>query len=503
MRVSVLDLGSNSFRLLVADVEPSGAIRPILRERDLLHLGADIAIGGAISPVAADSAVRAVQHLTDLAVRTGTDRSIVVATSAIRDAANRAAVVERLSLAAGCPVSVLSGLEEARLGFLGVAASLALPDGPHLVLDLGGGSLELSIGSGLEVAWAASVDIGVSRLHAELGRSDPPTTGQIGAIRNRVRDALAGLVPTVVEHAPVATVIIGGPHRSMAQLVGAIHLPWQPPTLNQLLIPSAEIHAIAAELSALDLDARRKVPGMKESRVGHMGTAALIISEVLALVGSEEVTVGYWGLREGVILEEFGITDIPVGTALRPSETARMAERFSRHRAHDAHVAGLAMRLFDDLADVHGLSGAARELLGYAAALHTIGMSISFKGFHRHGAYLIENGELRGFDPTEIAMLACLVRFQRRGTVTGDYPPYRGLAEDDRRMVEGLLPLLTLADTADRPLDQAVHAIDTKVTSGSVRAALLGGHDLRDEWSEAAIVAFAATYGVELSITTG
>ena len=132
--------------LLVADVEPNGAIRPLLRERELLHLGGDVAGSGTISAAAADRAVAAVQHLTDLALRTGTDRSIVVATSAIRDATNRDEVVDRLSAAAGSPVRVLSGDEEARLGFLGVAASVALPDGPNLVLDLGGGSLELAVG---------------------------------------------------------------------------------------------------------------------------------------------------------------------------------------------------------------------------------------------------------------------------------------------------------------------------------------------------------------------
>jgi exopolyphosphatase/guanosine-5'-triphosphate,3'-diphosphate pyrophosphatase len=500
VRVSVLDLGSNSFRLLVADVEPSGAIRPILRERDLLHLGADVAVGGSISPAAAAAAVASVQYLTDLAMRTGTDRSIVVATSAIRDAANQADITERLALAAGAPVTVLSGLQEARLGFLGVAASLALPDGPHLVLDLGGGSLELTIGHELEVEWAASVNLGVSRLHAEMATSDPLSAGQVEAIRARVGKALEPHLAEIAARSPVTTVIVGGPHRSIAQLVGAIHLPWQPPTLNQLLIPTAEIQAIAAELIPLDQAQRRAVSGMKESRVDHMATAAVIIGKVLGLVDADEVTVSYWGLREGAILDEFGIHDLPLGRSLRPSETRRMADRFSRHHDHDAHVQGLAFGLFDALGEVHGLNGAARELLGYAATLHTIGMSISFKSFHRHGAYLVENSELRGFDPTEIAMLASLVRFQRRGVVNDGYPPFDGLGATDQQTIGRLLPLLTLADAADRGLDQSVQSITLTSSPGSVAAIFEGGHDIRAEWAEAATAAFASAYGVDLDI---
>lgn len=501
MRVSVLDLGSNSFRLLVADVEPNGAIRPLLRERELLHLGGDVAASGTISPVAAERAVAAVQHLTDLALRTGADRSIVVATSAIRDAANRAEVVDRLTTAAGSPVRVLSGEEEARLGFLGVAASVALPDGPHLVLDLGGGSLELTVGQGLSVEWSASVDLGVSRLHAELARSDPLATSDVAAIRRRIEDALRPLAGQVASNRPVATVLVGGPHRSIAQLIGARHLSWQPPTLNQLVIPAAEIHALGQELVELDIDGRRGVPGMKESRVAEMSTAALIVSTTLGLLDVEEATVSYWGLREGTILDAFGITELPLGLALRPASVDRMAARFSRHGDHDAHVERLAFSLFDQLGNTHGLDPSARELLGYAARLHTIGMSVSFKGFHRHGAYLIEHSELRGFDPHEIAMLASLVRFQRRGTTKGSYEPFAALHATDQQVIARLAPMLSLADALDRSLDQAVSAVRIEPIAGGVRAVLEGAAELRRDWVESAVAAFAEGLGLTLELS--
>ena len=164
MRVSILDLGSNSFRLLVADVASEGAIRPVLRAREFLRLGSEVASDGSLAEDVIERAVGAAGHLAGLAYRTGAEQSIPVATSAIRDASNCDEVVDRLQVAAGMPIRVLDGQEEARLSFLDVASSIALPPGPHLVLDLGGGSLELAVGSGATPVWTDSADLGVSRL---------------------------------------------------------------------------------------------------------------------------------------------------------------------------------------------------------------------------------------------------------------------------------------------------------------------------------------------------
>jgi exopolyphosphatase/guanosine-5'-triphosphate,3'-diphosphate pyrophosphatase len=145
MRVSILDLGSNSFRLLVADVAGDGAIHPVLRAREFLHLGSEVASTGLLADDVVERAVGAARHLAGLGLRAGAEQSIAVATSAIRDATNGDDVVARMQDAAGMAIRVIDGHEEARLGFLGVASSVALPSGNNLVLDLGGGSLELAV----------------------------------------------------------------------------------------------------------------------------------------------------------------------------------------------------------------------------------------------------------------------------------------------------------------------------------------------------------------------
>jgi exopolyphosphatase/guanosine-5'-triphosphate,3'-diphosphate pyrophosphatase len=218
MRVSILDLGSNSYRLLVADVASEGAIRPVLRAREFLRLGSEIASDGSLAEDVIKRAEGAAGHLAEIASCTGAEQSIAVATSPIRDASNCEEGVDRLQQAAGMPIRVIDGQEEARVSSLGVAASIALPLGPHLVLDLGGGSLELAVGSGATPVWTDSADLGVSRLHADCVRNDPLSGDDIARLQQRVGSRLEPIVPQVAMLHPGWTVSVGGPNRALVQL---------------------------------------------------------------------------------------------------------------------------------------------------------------------------------------------------------------------------------------------------------------------------------------------
>jgi len=501
MRVSILDLGSNSFRLLVADVAADGAIHPVLRAREFIHLGSEVAATGSLADDVIERAVGAVGHLAGLGLRAGAERSMAVATSAIRDASNSTEVVARLQEVAGIPVRVIDGQEEARLGFLGVASSIALPEGAHLVLDLGGGSLELAVGSGTELLWAESTDLGVSRLWAEYVTGDPLNDRAIAGLQKRVRSTLQPLVAQVRRLDPQWCVSIGGPSRALIQMALRTAATWQPATLNQAWVTAAGLTALRDQLVSMPLEERRAMPGMKSSRVEQIPTAAVIVSTMLDLLEIDRTVVSYWGLREGAILDTYGDAALAFGRQLRPAAVSRMERRFSPHSVHNTHVGGLAASLFDQLADVHQLDPAAADLLAAAAQLHTIGMGVGFRGYHRHGAYLIENSELRGFGPSEIAVLASVVRFHRRGIVGSDYPPFETLDAEQQLWVRGLAAILALADAADRGLDQAVEGIDLTVSNGEVVASFRGvDPELRQDWVESAEAAFRQVFDVGLSL---
>ena len=499
MRVAVLDLGSNSFRLLVADVDDDGTISPVLREREMLHLGGVVAETGGVRDSALDQASNAAHHLATLAQRTGADRTIVVATAAIRESDNSDEIVTEMRQATSEDIRVLTGDEEARLAFLGVAASVSVPPGPHLVLDLGGGSLELAIGHTTDVEWTASVDLGVSRLWAETKRAEPLTADSVAYIERRVRETLEPLTDEVASRAPVAVVSVGGANRSLAQLIAPERMRWQPETLNQFLVDRQEIDELTSLLLETPALGRLKMPGMKRSRSSILPTASVIVRTTLETLGIDQTYISYWGLREGAILDTFGMTDIPTGVDLRPASIRRMEGRFSPHRIHDAHVAKLAGQIFDGLHAIHRLGAADRELLDYSARMHTIGMGVAFRSYHQHGSYLIEHSEFRGFDPTEIAILASLVRYHRRGFPQSPYQPYQALSAQDRLRVDRMVAILHLADALDRTLDQSIDKVRFDPTDTGLTIRLGGSHvALRRDWTERAGEAFRAAFDIEL-----
>jgi len=499
VRVAVLDLGSNSFHVLVADID-GRSLRPVLREREMLHLGRTVASTGCVGPALREEAARVVAHLGELARRSGAGEVLAVATAALRDAPDGEEVLAALSTAARCEIRVLDGLEEARLAYLGVRAAVAITEEPVLVLDLGGGSLELAVGVGADTHWSASVPLGVSRMSALL-QQDPPSRGEVRAVREGVDAELAPLAAPLLAHPTATTVAVGGTVRALARVAAADEDRWLPATLNQLRVQHTTLERIRDRLTSVDVVTRGRVPGMKARRADHLHVAAVILTRVLERLGRGEVTVSDWGLREGLLLDRYGL-GAPLDPAeLRLDQVDRLRSSFLGDDPHPGHVASLALQLFDGTRALHGLRDADRELLRHAAALHTIGESLALRRQHLHGAYLVENAELRGFDPEETAMLATLVRFHRSRGISTDHPPYAALPAADRRRTERLLALLQVADGLDRAHDQAVTGLEVRHDDEVVELALTGGglHVTEDELARK-LRLFSREFDVEVRV---
>ena len=499
-RCSILDLGSNSFHVLVADLD-GHRLTPVLREREMLHLGRVVARHGTIPDEPRREAVETVRHLSELARRSGAQQRLAVATSALRDAANGAKVIAELSEVAGSTVQVLDGNEEARLGYLGVRASVAVRDEPTLVLDLGGGSLELAIGEGDQVAWSDSVPLGASRLSAQVTK-DPLRSREQRAIEELIDAELDPLIDTIRGHAPATTVTVGGTVRSLARIAAIDEAVWLPATINQLRVTRKELTRLRDLLVALDLDGRLEVPGMKTRRADHLHIAAIVLVRVLERLEIATTTVSDWGLREGILFDANGVTTPPLPDVLRISEIGRIRETFVPDDPHPLHVAGLATQLFDACRDLHGLDDRDGELLRHAAELHSVGEAVALRRQHQHGAYLVEHAELRGFDPDEAAILTTLVRFHRSRGIDRHYPPFATLREADQDRVRRLLALLHVADGLDRARDQAVTGVQVHHHGRRVDLRLSGGGlHATDTELERRTRLFCRTFDVEVSVT--
>ncbi len=501
MRAAVLDLGSNSFHILVAEAGDDGSISPILREREMLHLGEVVTTHGHVPDEHVRRAVETVAHFADLARRTGADPLLPIATSALRDAANGPEVVALLSEAAGAPVRVIDGETEAHFGYHGVRASVVPRGEPLLVLDLGGGSLEFSVGHGDEVVWSTSLPLGVGRIAARAVRNDPLTGEDRDRIRAAVDDALLPVLGELSEFRIADVVAVGGTVRALARIIAADLSDWLPASLNMFRVPAVRFGQWAERLAGMDLDQRLAVEAMKERRADHLHVAALVMAAVLDRVGIADLMVSDWGMREGALRDAFGLAIPASGTELRDQAVDRLRGLFVADPRHFDHVALLADRLFEQTVPLHGLGDEDRQVLRYAALLHDIGEAIALRGHHKHSAYLLENSEIRGFSPGEMGMLCTLARFHKSRGISPDFAPYRALRADRRQAVELLLPLLQLADGLDRSRDQSVEELELEIGDGVVDVRLHGA-DLHTSPGELLRKAdlFERTYGVEVRL---
>jgi exopolyphosphatase / guanosine-5'-triphosphate,3'-diphosphate pyrophosphatase len=468
MRIAALDLGSNSFHLLVADVHPDGTFTPVAREKEMLRLGDDVAREGRIPPATADRAVASVRRLSRLAEALDAREIIAKATSAIRSASNGSELVDRIEAETGLDVDVISGLEEARLIFAAVRASVVLDPGPALCVDIGGGSVEVMIGDTAGLRWATSVPLGVGRLTAELSPSDPPSKGDRRRLETRVTELLDPLVPDVAGRDPQMMVGTSGTLNDLARMAAAGETGDVPPSANGLRVGRAAIGALHEELMRMRAADRRRMPGLEEPRRAELLPAgSTLLVTAMDLFGLDALTVSDWALREGIVLDAVRSHDPDDWSddprALRRAAISGLARRCNSDEEHTGHVERLALRLFDELRSLHGLEERDREMLSFAARLHDIGQHVARQGHHRHAAYLVENAQLRGFEPSEVAFLAALVRHHRRGDPKASEPRFAALNDADRLRLRKLAALLRVADGLDRGRGGTVEDIDTVV----------------------------------------
>ncbi|GAC1534184.1 MAG: Ppx/GppA phosphatase family protein [Marmoricola sp.] len=453
MRIAALDLGSNSLHLLVVEARADGTFEPLCQEKEMLRLGDVVSRTGRVTEAALATLLVTVGRFAALAEANGAQEVVARATAALRDADNGAEVVDRIHAATGVRVEVISGVEEARLIFGAVRSSVVIDPAPALCLDLGGGSLEVMVGDREGLRWATSVRLGVARLTAELVHSDPLSSADRRRLRQLITSVLA---PVVDEAAPFEPKMLIGSSGTLGDLAGmaASRSGPLPMSLNQLTVTRDQLEEVHEEILRRPVASRRRMAGLDSRRADLIPAGSMVLMTALDLFGLETLTVSDWALREGIVIDAIGHHDAVDWNgdvaAIRRSSVLNLCRRCSWDERHGRQVASLALSLFDQLHAVHGLGPADRELLEFSAFLHDIGEHVAVEGHHKHTAYLIEHGRLRGFDPVEVAMLACLGRFHRRGEPKTSYGPFGGLESADRERVTRLVTLLRLADGLDR-----------------------------------------------------
>ncbi len=366
----------------------------------------------------------------------------------------------------------MSGIREAQLIFEAVRASVLIDPSPALCADLGGGSLELSVGDRFGLEYATSLHLGVGRLTAEHVRADPPTKKDRARLKEQISKTLDEVLEDILACGPKLLIGTSGTFCALVRGAAARRDGIVPSSVNQLTVTARELAALSDIIYELPSWERGRLAGI-EARRAELLPAGVAVTEVLMeRTGMRELTVSEWGLREGIIISTIAKHDRVEFSndprAIRHASVLSLCHRSRWPEAHSRQVARLAVELFDSTIALHSLDGEDRELCELAALLHDIGHHVSRDGHARHSAYLIENGDLRGFSPVEIRMLSCLARYHVRGRPRETFHAWEALERNDRDRVMKILSLLRIADGLDASHDSVIGHVGVELSGAQV-----------------------------------
>lgn len=457
---AIIDVGSNSVRLLVARSLSQQAFEVIDEERFDARIG-EGQESGAITSDAMERGLRALNIMAQLA-RSHQPASIVAAgTEALRRASNASEFVERAYERTGLVVRILSGQEEAFCAYLGVVNSTSLRDG--YLLDLGGGSLELMRVAGRRLEHAQSAPLGAIYATEHYLRSDPSVAREVRALRKAVRSQIQ-----VEEKHPILFGT-GGAVRNLARIV-RLQRAYPLRRLHGLEITRREVARLAIRLAKATGEERRRIPGVSSNRADIIHAAAIVIDEVMGMLDAETLAVAGQGLREGLVWQEIRDEAGPLPDVRRASVSGlALANGLDEGAAEPVVLAAAA--LFEATAKVHRLGPDDLDLLLHAARLAGIGMHVDFYNRDRHAEYLVHSGDLHGFTHREIVILAALVRWADSGTP--DLSAYKSIVSpDDTRNTAILATLLGVARAMRRRVPSPVLEFDVRIAKGALRISL-------------------------------
>lgn len=451
-RIGIIDIGSNSVRLVIYERTDTGAYRVIDESKESARLSARIAPDGSIPEEDTRKLARMLNEFRLLCQVHAVGHIRAVATAAIRNAANGPQVAAELQRLSGMPIEILSGKEEARLGFLGMINALDVSDG--FLIDIGGGSTEVSLFRDRKLVRSVSFPFGAVNTAKRFARSEL-SRDDINQIRDMVAEAAAS-EPWLSAQPPLPLVGLGGTIRSLCK-IDQRRTKYALQQTHQYELKSESLGHLAEWLPSLNAKERSKVDGLSDSRSDIIVPGLTILHTLYSLIGATRCIVSGAGLRDGVFYE----TAFPGAPArshvLDDSARNLLALHPIVSRAHAEQVALLSMRLFDDLALHRLYGGRVRQLLHASSLLYRIGVAVDYYDFYKHTFYLLVHSRIDGLTHREAVLCALIASYKSKGRLRSMMSPFRELLDErDLELVGRLGTLLQLAISLDRSETQPV-----------------------------------------------
>jgi len=482
--VAVIDIGSTSLRMQIAEIHSDGAVRRIESFSQAVSLGEDSFLQRSIELDTIEDCVKVLSGYRDQLNAYGIDQPQdirVVATSGLNEAANKLAFRDRIYVATGFEIEAFDEAELHRVTYLGVLPSLLekpeLFSGQTLVLEVGGGTSEVLLLNGLNVSLAKTFPLGSLRLRKRIEAYDAPLLASRSLMETRITRIINQLVIDGVQPKPNAMLAMGSEVRFAAREIS------QQAVSNQLVpITLDQLNAFTESLLALSPATIATRYHMSLPDAQSLGPALLTQTMYASQLGIKQIHVADTNLRDGLVLEmaqgqqwSSGIHDQMVRSALQ------LGKKYKYDKPHAKHVARLATSLFDDLQDLHRLPQQYRSTLELAAILHEIGRFISVRSRHKHASYLIQNSELFGISRQELTLVSLIARYHRGAHPQPSHAPYSRLERDQRIIVTKLAAILRIAKALDTGRRQRIESLTASVTGAHLRVEVQNVQDLTVE----------------------
>jgi exopolyphosphatase / guanosine-5'-triphosphate,3'-diphosphate pyrophosphatase len=485
----------------------AGHFKEVHEDREVTRLGEGVFSSGLLAPEAMSETVRVLRRFHRAIQECGTDAVKVVATAALRDARNSHAFLEWVRSTTGWTIEIISGLEEARLIHLGIISNTRLGATNVLLVDLGGGSCELTLSREGHIRDTVSLPLGAVRLTSEFLKHDPPrkrelkqlqsfVTREVGRIQNRIR---AARVRTVIATSGTADALAGI----------ASHLARTKGRRSTMPVTREMMRRIVKQITRMTIEQRQKVPGIGLRRAEIICAGAMAYAELLERCHLSAFRYSPLGLRDGILAQMAAEHDRSTrsGRAIeseRWESIKRAVEHYRVDMNHALHVREAALLLFSSLKSVHQLPPEYREWLSAAAMLYEVGDYVNRNGHHRHTYYIIANSEILGYTPQQRRIIGSIARYLGKSRPTPGDGPMNPLSPEEQESIKKASMLLRIARAVNIGRSQTVARMGVSARNGrvSLKLAARGNASVDLEvWAiEKDRTYFREVFGRELSV---
>lgn len=500
-RLAAIDIGTNSIRCIVVEVPDKGDFRVLDDEKATVRLGEGLAATGAISPAAIERAREALARMRKIIDGLGVKAVEAVATSAVRKASNGQAFLAAMEAETGIRIRIIDGREEAELAALSARHHFEMANARYLLVDIGGGSVEIVSAVGSHIEEIVSLELGAVFLTEKFLARDPIPDKDFQRLRKHLRRELEQAMED--REFPIQYLIgSGGTMTTIGSMVVAMRKERYDSVQGYEVLHS-EVEHLLAMLQRMSCKERREVVGLSPERADIIVAGVAVVAELMRIYGANVLKINERGIREGLILlslQKHGWLE----RRRTPRDWRTSVRDFARSchvdETHGEQVASLALRIYDALARPFGLDDRGRQLLEAAALLHDVGYFISYAKHHKHSYHLIRYASLFDFSPREKELIANLARYHRKSVPKKKHENFAALGPEDQDLVKKLAGILRLADGLDRRRGGQVRDLECALAKGSFSIRLRGSEDLSVEiyGGQTKGDLFQAAFGCEL-----